>query len=218
MPPSCHPTNRPWRRARRPTPRAPRDRRRNAGLTLIELMISMVIGLVVAGAAGQIFLSVRSAHVEMERISTLHEHVRFATEMLARDIRSAALRSDGSVDLDWSAQEQELPLAITRTAARGCDGGNADADGKVVNRYSLAGGNLRCNTAGASPQTLITDVRDVSVCAIHAGRHDCGGTGTPVALRVTLVLESRSGGQALAHTVTFTVAMRNAVLALYNAG
>lgn len=217
MSPSCHPTGKRRHAGGQRAVRAT-GRRRIGGVTLIELMIAMVIGLGVAGAAGQMFISSRIAYTEMQRLSTLHEHVRFATDILARDIRSAAIRSDGSIDVGWTQQDEALPLEIGRPAARGCDGGLANADGMVMNRYTLAGGNLRCNTVGASPQTLISGVRGVSVCAIHAGRHDCGGAGTPVALRITLLLESRTGGETFEHSVTFTVAMRNAVLALYNAG
>ncbi|HRP96987.1 MAG TPA: prepilin-type N-terminal cleavage/methylation domain-containing protein [Rhodocyclaceae bacterium] len=217
MSPSCHPTDKRRHGGRRHAFHTP-GRNRLGGLTLIELMIAMVIGLGVAGAAGQLFISSRIAYTEMERLSTLHEHVRFATDILTRDIRSAAMRSDGSIDVGWTQQDEAVPLEIGRPAASGCDGGLADADGLVMNRYTLAGGNLRCNTAGASPQALISGVRGVRVCAIHAGHHDCGGAGTPVALRITLLLESRAGGQTFEHSVTFTVAMRNAVLALYNAG
>ena len=59
------------------------------GLTLIELMISMVIGLIMVGAMLLAYLSNTATERSMLATSHLQENARFAFEYLARDIREA---------------------------------------------------------------------------------------------------------------------------------
>lgn len=62
---------------------------RQRGFSLIELMISLLLGLLVIGAAGSMFLSSRKVYGSTEAISRIQENQRAAYEMLARDIREA---------------------------------------------------------------------------------------------------------------------------------
>ncbi len=59
------------------------------GFTLIELMIAMVIGLVVTGAAIGIFLSNQKIYRSSEAMSRMQENMRTAYDLLARDLRVA---------------------------------------------------------------------------------------------------------------------------------
>jgi len=59
------------------------------GLTLIELMIAMVLGLLVVGAAIAIFLSNRQAFRATENLGRVQETARVGFEMMARDIRDS---------------------------------------------------------------------------------------------------------------------------------
>jgi type IV pilus assembly protein PilW len=62
---------------------------RERGFTLIELMIAMVIGLVVTGAAISIFLSNQKIYRSSEAMSRMQESMRTAYDLMARDIRVA---------------------------------------------------------------------------------------------------------------------------------
>lgn len=64
-------------------------RARMAGMTLIELMISLVIGLVVLGAVAMIFLSSNQAYRTTDGLGKVQENMQFGFEMMARDIREA---------------------------------------------------------------------------------------------------------------------------------
>lgn len=64
-------------------------RARMAGMTLIELMISLVIGLVVLGAVAMIFLSSQQAYRTTDGLGKVQENMQFGFEMMARDIREA---------------------------------------------------------------------------------------------------------------------------------
>ena len=63
---------------------------RQHGFSLIELMISLVLGLVVVAAAGGVFLSNKRIYGATETTGRIQENQRAAFELMARDIREAA--------------------------------------------------------------------------------------------------------------------------------
>lgn len=63
--------------------------RRQSGVTLIELMIAMLLGLLVTGGAIQIFISNRTTYAFNEGLSRLQENGRFALDTLGFRIRLA---------------------------------------------------------------------------------------------------------------------------------
>lgn len=63
--------------------------RQAGGFTLIELMIALVLGLVVTGAAISAFLSSKQVYATTESLGRIQENARVAFELLARDIREA---------------------------------------------------------------------------------------------------------------------------------
>lgn len=69
--------------------RTPTSRRRQSGLSLIELMISLVLGLIVVGAASAVFLSNRRAYGTSETVNRIQESSRIAFELMSRDVREA---------------------------------------------------------------------------------------------------------------------------------
>ena len=74
----------------RATPRLAR------GLSLIELMIALLLGLLVVGGAIGIFTSNRRAYNATESLSRVQENARVAFEMMSRDVREA-----GGERKDW---------------------------------------------------------------------------------------------------------------------
>ncbi|HEY0661439.1 MAG TPA: PilW family protein [Lysobacter sp.] len=59
------------------------------GLSLIELMIALLLGLLVVGGAIGIFSSNRRAYNATESLSRVQENARVAFEMMSRDVREA---------------------------------------------------------------------------------------------------------------------------------
>lgn len=60
-----------------------------SGFSLVELMIALVLGLIVIGAAVSIFLSNQQTFRTTENLARLQENARFAFESMAREIREA---------------------------------------------------------------------------------------------------------------------------------
>ncbi len=60
------------------------------GMSLVELMIALVLGLLISGAAIGMFISNRQAYSATESVGRIQENSRLAFELMARDIREAA--------------------------------------------------------------------------------------------------------------------------------
>lgn len=76
---------------------------RQKGFSLIELMISVALGLVLMGGVIQIFINSKAAYNTQRAVSSVQESGRLAIEFMARDIRMAgfmgcASRKVGRVD------------------------------------------------------------------------------------------------------------------------
>ncbi len=66
------------------------SRRNSVGLSLIELMIALLLGTLIIGAAIGIFLANRQTYRTTDSLGRIQENVRTAFELMARDMREAA--------------------------------------------------------------------------------------------------------------------------------
>ena len=62
---------------------------REAGLSLIELLVSMVIAGIIFAGVLNVVVNSRSSFVNEEEVSFIQENIRFARDVLSRDIRMA---------------------------------------------------------------------------------------------------------------------------------
>jgi len=63
---------------------SPRIRNRHRGLTLVELMVALVIGLLISLAAVSAFLMTRQGFTTVDAASQLRDNARFATDLIQR--------------------------------------------------------------------------------------------------------------------------------------
>lgn len=70
---------------------------RNRGFTLIELMVSLVLGLVVVGGVMGVFVSTYQANSQNIKSVRLNEEMRAVVSLMSRDIRRAGERT-----FDWT--------------------------------------------------------------------------------------------------------------------
>jgi type IV pilus assembly protein PilW len=68
------------------------------GLSLVELMIAMMLGLLVVGSASAIFISNRQTYRATEGLGRVQENGRMAFEMMARDLREAGGNPCGNAE------------------------------------------------------------------------------------------------------------------------
>lgn len=83
-----------------PHPRRLAYKNRAFGLSLVELMVAMTIGLIVMAAVGQIYLASSRTYRTQANLSRIQESARYAMETLSYDIRMA-----GQVGCSYDASE-----------------------------------------------------------------------------------------------------------------
>lgn len=67
------------------------------GVSLIEVMIAMAIGLVIIGAVGYLYLGTRQTFRTTENLSRMQEGARYALEIISRDVRMAGYIGCGNM-------------------------------------------------------------------------------------------------------------------------
>src|SRR3546814_4817901 len=114
----------------------PKSLQRARGVTLIELMIALVLGLLVVAAAIGIFLSNKQVFRTTDNLSRMQENARIGFELMARDLRMAGasacsrkipivnvLKPNSAYGTDWSTgvrgyeQGESFAAAAFGTAA-----------------------------------------------------------------------------------------------------
>lgn len=73
-----------------------RERPAQLGFTLVELMVSLVLGLILTGAVLNAFLSSKQTFAVNENLSRMQENSRFGFELLSRSIREAGQNPCGT--------------------------------------------------------------------------------------------------------------------------
>lgn len=166
---------------------------KQAGLSLVELLIAMVIGLIIIAGVGQILLSGRQSYNTQSGTGTLQENGRFALFYLQRDIRMAGFpRSTGpggalavatpfisniadasetgqvSSDGVDGASDQIVIRYQSDAAVAGseldCLGQLVGVGAIVINRYFINDGALSCRGNGNNaPQPLINGVDSMQI-------------------------------------------------------
>ena len=122
-------------------------RRGQAGLSIMELMISMTIGIFITGAVIAGFISSKTAFTRLEQISALQQNARTAFEYLTSDSRMAGhLGCFSGNDVTSSAFVNTLNSATTvpYAFAIGIEGYQATAASATVSN---------------SPSTALCDAR-----------------------------------------------------------
>jgi type IV pilus assembly protein PilW len=170
-------------------PRRHRFARREAGLSIVELMISLVLGLMILTAVISVFVNASAARSELERTSRQIENGRFAIELLSEDLRLAGFygEMDGTAlpAMGALADPEHDPCSITLAHwskalnfhLRGYDNGagvpacvpatlKAGTDVMVVRRVkSCVAGAAGCEAAAAGKPYLQVSMCDTEMAA-----------------------------------------------------
>lgn len=168
---------------------------RQAGLSLIELMISLSLGLVVLLGASQIFVSANQAYSETQRFAQLQGDISLTSDLLATDVRAAS-----AVSLLNDANGNSI-LTLT-------------VGGKNV-VYTLAAG-LLTRTEDGVAEAISEQVASFNgQCIAKDLGNSCA---SPLMVQLALGINSSDGSSKRVHLVEFNVAVRNNVLAVKFAG
>ena len=69
---------------------------RTNGFSLVELMVSMVLGLMLIAGAVSIYLASKQSYVEVEQVAVLSENVRFAEKLVGNALRHAGFLGEAT--------------------------------------------------------------------------------------------------------------------------
>lgn len=159
---------------------------RQAGLSILEMLVAMAIGLVITAAIGYLFIGSVGTFRTQDDNARLQENGRFVMDMLGRDIAQAGYTDITPVYTDPKTEFVGTPISgengvvAARVAERKAgtdylrlsfDGtadcvGGAVATNPVVNEYYVNAGNqLMCagNGAGGAAQVFAEGVEDLQL-------------------------------------------------------
>lgn len=111
-----------------------------SGFTLIELMISMTLGLMLLLVISTVFVSSRQSFREQEDNARIQESGRFALEIIGRSLKQA-----GHVEVPFD----DFKVAFEGTAISGTNGGAGVADTLTV-QHEGAVGDQDCEGTGVN--------------------------------------------------------------------
>lgn len=169
-----------------------RHRKNQSGLTLVEIMVSMTMGLIVLLAVGSVYLGSRQTYRTQEDNARLQEAGRYALEIIGRTVRQAGASAEMnfnnvSMPLKCEVTGVCTPIAGTNGAgsasdtlvvqsyagreelsggvwvSRDCTGGAVAANAVMSSTFELNTTNLRCTGGVGGVQPLIGDVEDLQV-------------------------------------------------------
>ena len=142
--------------------RLPHDLRNQRGFTLIELMISLVIGLLLSAAIVKIYADTSQIYRFQSAVSEVQENGRFASAFLRRTARLAGnFGCDASKPISGSTGiPAGLGFVVGTTAQPigGVEGGGLDPD-ELILRGSTGGGVRLTSTPGGAAVDLEVESR-----------------------------------------------------------
>ncbi len=174
-----------------------RARRRQRGLTLIELLVSLAIGLVIMVAIVSAYIGAAGSSRVAESYSRMNEDGQAALSILTQHIR---MTGNNPKQPDYASTTPRNPAFGTGTfAIRGCDGNFSD----ITTAPGLA--DLTCSTTSGSDSIAVAYEADrYNTVADSAGQPtDCLGQALPT---VSGTVNRWDGTAVTSSTVSFSIA------------
>ena len=162
-----------------PLRRIPRTRRSMAGVSLVELMVGITLGLIVLAGLASVFANSSRARSDIERASRQIENGRYALQVLGDDIRLAGFYGElnpnilvkyygtftsATMDQDTCSTDPTVWLSYTAIPFYGFDNG--------LNPPTCMPSNLK-------PKTDVVVIRRVSACEAGVNGCDAAVPGMP---------------------------------------
>lgn len=147
---------------------------RQTGLTMVELLVSMALGLIVIAGATQIFMGGKRSTAVQEGMGTLQENGRLAMHFLQREIRMAGFPKNGftaaidAANVSNGAGAASDQLRVQNESGTDCLG-QASAN-PTWSHFSIGNDvsgvpSLRCRGSGnaGSEQTLVEGIEAMQI-------------------------------------------------------
>jgi len=184
-------------------------RKKQSGVTLIEMMIAMVIGLIVLAAAITIFIITIKANSDNVKMIRLTQELRSVMSLVTRDIRRTGYWA-GTVSTNTYLSTWNNGVTAGNTLAMSYDANwQGDADAGDSFSYTLDGNEMKLTLNGA--QSSLTDSGVVTVTGLSFDVTKLTLTGAEVRnVKVTIIGQLKSDA-SVSRTLVETVKVRNDV-------
>ncbi|MBF0470750.1 MAG: PilW family protein [Gammaproteobacteria bacterium] len=140
------------------------------GLSLVEIMIAMTIGLLVIAGIFQLFLNTRLSNSTQNGMSSLYENARYAMFILGEDLMMAGYdNATGTIPQGITASVDNNSgdeITISYQSTRDCTRiGTGTPGGTITNRYFIGTSNgvsnLMCQGSVGGTQPLVEGVENM---------------------------------------------------------
>ena len=178
-----------------------------SGLSLVELLVAMAIGLFLIAGVGTVFVSNQTSTKTKRELDRIQENFRFGANTLQRVLRQAS-------EIDDTSDDTTLIVTLPE-GAHNCMGTTVAAGGQT-NQFSLNGTTLECeinDAATTSTQVLFSGLSGLSFAY---GTDGAAAPESATSVQVTLTmpgLQVPGVADAPAQTIRFFAALRAKLVA-----
>ncbi len=136
---------------------------RQRGVTLVELMIAMLLGLFLVGGVFLMFDRTKQAYRYQSGLAQVQEQGRFAISFLTRSLRIAGFPGD---DMPPGNKIEGVDGPTDTVAVRlrdNLDCRDVATAGVAVNRFRINASNLECSGDGVNWDVYVQNVEDMQI-------------------------------------------------------
>lgn len=162
------------------------------GLTLIELMLALSIGMIVLGALTAMFILQRKAYSNQEQIIEMTQIARAAMDMIGREVRMAGYFNPANPmqrDSVAGTRFVGIPATLSRLeilADLSGDGDTNDANEHIIYTFDSANRMIRRNTGGGA-QPFAENIQAFSFALLDGNGNPVTAEATIQKVRITII-------------------------------
>ena len=196
--------------------------RKQRGLSLVELMVAMVIGMIVIGASLSVFIGILGANSTQMKISRLNHELRTAMTAVTRDLRRAGYNNWTVAQLstgDFTASGQLVPTMTVGTVGSVEVSYDIDSNGGTERYGFQLVGNVLQAYVGAPGWTNVTDPNVIQITSFAITNRSpapispTGAVSTVTVPVYSIVITGRlTSDNTVVRTLQETVRLRNVIL------
>ena len=136
---------------------------RQRGVTLVELMIAMLLGLFLMAGVFLVFNKSKEAYRYQNGLAQVQEQGRFAINFLTKSVRVAGFPGDNMPPGNKIEGTDGETDSITIRLRDDVDCRDLPTTGVAVNRFRINAGNLECSGDGIDWDVFVPNVEDMQI-------------------------------------------------------
>jgi len=140
-----------------------RPRARQRGVTLVEMMIAMLLGIFLLSSVYFMHAKTKQAYRYQSGLAQIQEQGRFATIFLTRSLRLAGYPGDNLPPGNKIEGADNVTDTVTVRLRDNLDCRDVATAGVAVNRFRINANNLECSGDGVNWDIYVRNVEDMQI-------------------------------------------------------